>query len=170
MTVTNVAPEADVVAPVSAAVGETVAMRGIARDPGADVHAFAWTFGDGTTGSGKKVEHAFAAPGTYTVGLGVDDGDGGVDTATAQIVVGGQPGLRDSRGRDFWLAFPTNYNEPPTLTLFIAGDTATSGKVQVPGLEFSTPFTVTPGQATSVSIPSAAQLAPPRTPRTGAST
>ena len=30
--------------------------------------------------------------------------------------------------------------------------------MQVPGLEFSTPFTVTPGQATSVSIPSAAQL------------
>jgi hypothetical protein len=63
----------------------------------------------------------------------------------------------DSRGTDFWLTFPSNF-EAGALTLFIAGETATSGTVAVPGLEFSEPFEVTPGSVTSVVLPAGAML------------
>jgi hypothetical protein len=64
----------------------------------------------------------------------------------------------DSKGTDFWLTFPGNFYGGATLTLFITGDVPTTGQVTIPGLEFSTPFTVTPPEVTSVSIPSSADL------------
>jgi hypothetical protein len=63
-----------------------------------------------------------------------------------------------SRGKDFWLMFNANYNTSPTLTLFIAGDTATTGTVSVPGIAFSANFSVTPGAVTSVNVPASAQV------------
>ena len=57
-----------------------------------------------------RVTHAYAAAGTYTVKLRVDDGDGGSATDEATVVVGGPRGGRDTRGTDFWLSFPTNYS------------------------------------------------------------
>src|SRR5262245_28860383 len=58
----------------------------------------------------------------------------------------------DSKGTDFWLAFPGNLGTP-TLSLFITGDANTSGTVSIPGLAFSAPFTVTAGTVTTVAIP-----------------
>ena len=63
----------------------------------------------------------------------------------------------DSKGTDFWLMFNGNFRTPE-LTLFITGDTATSGTVSIPGLAFTSPFTVTPGTITSVTIPSSAEV------------
>jgi len=59
----------------------------------------------------------------------------------------------DSKGTEFWLMFTENLGTP-TLTLFITGDTATTGTVTIPGLGFSSGFTVTPGTVTSVVLPS----------------
>ena len=64
---------------------------------------------------------------------------------------------QDSKGTDFWLAFPGNLSEQNTQ-LFIAGDTATSGTVTIPGLGFSAPYTVTPGAVTTVDLPNTAQM------------
>ncbi|WP_426749850.1 Ig-like domain-containing protein [Myxococcus sp. Y35] len=65
-----------------------------------------------------------------------------------------------SRGREFWLAFPGNYQATAVLTLFIASDTATTGQVRVPGQGLSFDFSVTPGQVTAVALPSSvAQVA-----------
>jgi uncharacterized repeat protein (TIGR01451 family) len=64
----------------------------------------------------------------------------------------------DSRGTDFWLAFPQNYTATSALSLFITGDQATSGTVEVPGLSVSEPFTVTPGTVTTVNLPSTVSL------------
>lgn len=64
---------------------------------------------------------------------------------------------QDSKGSEFWLAFPGNLGTP-TLSLFITGDTATNGTVAVPGLAFSSPFSVTPGTVTTVVIPSGTQI------------
>lgn len=64
----------------------------------------------------------------------------------------------DSRGKDFWLMFNQNYSGNPDLTLFIAGDTATVGTVEVAGIGFIEAFSVTPGVVTAVPIPSGAQL------------
>ncbi|MBM4248546.1 MAG: PKD domain-containing protein [Euryarchaeota archaeon] len=46
-----------------------------------------WDFGDGTTGNGTVVRHAFAKAGTYTVKLRVQDGDGAVSEAVIPVTV-----------------------------------------------------------------------------------
>ncbi len=67
-----------------------------------------------------------------------------------------------SQGTDFYVAFESNATEagagPGTLFLFISGNTATSGTVAVPAISFSQTFTVTPGVATTISIPSSAEI------------
>lgn len=60
--------------------------------------------------------------------------------------------LPDSKGTDFWLMFNGNIGTP-NASLFITGDTATTGTVEIPGLSFSAPFTVTPGTVTTVILP-----------------
>ncbi len=57
-------------------------------DPDGDPLTFLWEFGDGSSGSGPKVRHAFAQAGVYRVKLTVDDGTG-LDTgvATTEIIV-----------------------------------------------------------------------------------
>ena len=69
----------------------------------------------------------------------------------------------DSRGTDFWIGFNANLHEggqPVTMTLFITGDVATTGTVEIPGLAtpFSAPFVVNPGQVTSVVLPDDAEV------------
>ena len=61
-------------------------------------------------------------------------------------------------GKEFWIGFPSNYEETPQLTLYITGGTATTGTVAVPGLSFSETFSVTPGKVTAVKLPETAQM------------
>ncbi|MFY7866040.1 hypothetical protein [Roseateles sp.] len=63
----------------------------------------------------------------------------------------------DSKGTDFWLMFNANLGQP-AMSLFITGDTATTGMVSIPGLGFSAPFTVVPGTVSTVVLPSGAQV------------
>lgn len=63
----------------------------------------------------------------------------------------------DSRGTEFWLMFPSNLGSA-SLSLFIAGETATTGTVEIPGLSFFTTFSVTPGMVTTVSLPASAVM------------
>jgi len=64
----------------------------------------------------------------------------------------------DSKGKDFWIAFPVNYSGTAALTLFITGDVATTGNVSVPGMGISQNFSVTPGTITSVTLPTNTQV------------
>ncbi len=68
-----------------------------------------------------------------------------------------------NRGTEFWLAFPRNAEAvtgvgPLSLSLFLTGDTATSGRVQIAGI-LDQAFTVTPGAITTVDVPIDAELA-----------
>ena len=65
--------------------------------------------------------------------------------------------LPDSRGTDFWGMFLSNYSTA-VKTLFLTGTTSTTGTVSIPGLGFSSPFTITPGMVTSVVLPAAAEV------------
>jgi len=63
----------------------------------------------------------------------------------------------DSKGTDFWLAFPGNFfaNE---FKLFISAEQNTTGTVSVPGVGFSVNFTVTVGAITTVTLPASVDL------------
>jgi PKD repeat protein len=59
-------------------------------DPG-ETAIVAWTLGDGATGSGSSVTHAYAAVGTYTVTVAATAGNSPPATATATVHVVGDP-------------------------------------------------------------------------------
>lgn len=52
---------------------------------------YAWSFGDGSTGSGLQVDHTYASIGTYTVGLTVTASDGRVGTSSRNVTVSQAP-------------------------------------------------------------------------------
>jgi CSLREA domain-containing protein len=54
-------------------------------DPDGTVVAWAWDFGDGTTASGKTVQHTYANPGTYDVRLTVTDNSGSIGSTLVAI-------------------------------------------------------------------------------------
>ena len=56
------------------------------KDVDGTIASYAWSFGDGATGTGATAQHTYAAAGTYTVGLTVTDDRGGTATATPQQV------------------------------------------------------------------------------------
>ena len=74
--------------PPSPSVGDNVLFASNSTDPDNDSLAHSWNFGDGSGPStARNPTHAYATPGTKTVRLTVDDGKGGVDDQTHQIVV-----------------------------------------------------------------------------------
>ena len=76
---------ADAGGPYSGTVGAPVTFDG--RGSTGDIVSYTWDFGDGTTGSGAVVQHAYSAPGTYTVRLTVRDRYGRTDSDTATATV-----------------------------------------------------------------------------------
>ncbi len=56
-------------------------------DPEGNITAYAWDFGDGTTGTGLTTTHLYAAPGDYTVSLTVTDALGETSTTSRTITV-----------------------------------------------------------------------------------
>jgi len=83
--------------PAVALPGQEVQLTASASDPDGDVLAYTWDFGDGASATGATAAgggtitatHAYMAEGTYTVTLAVDDGKGGVGTASTQVTVAG---------------------------------------------------------------------------------
>ncbi len=71
----------------------------------------------------------------------------------------------DNRGTEFWIGFPDNLfegNNRPQKVLYISGEVATTGIVNIPGLidpstslPFHREFVVNPGQVTVVELPRA---------------
>jgi len=86
----NVAPTADPGGPYEGQPGQGVMFDGSASsDANDDALTYAWDFGDGSFGDGVAPTHTFAAEGTYTIMLAVNDGqvDSEVATTTATIAV-----------------------------------------------------------------------------------
>ena len=65
-------------------------------------------------------------------------------------------------GRDFWLTFPANYAPDPTnhaqLSLHLTGQANVTGLVTIPGLGFSTNWTISSGLIATVNLPWEADL------------
>jgi DNA/RNA endonuclease G (NUC1)/uncharacterized protein YjdB len=92
----EIAVESNTVPPVAATDGpyagyfpnESIAMSGAASsDADGQALTYAWDFGDGTTGTGVSVSHAYDVGGTYNVQLVVTDPLGLADTVTTTATV-----------------------------------------------------------------------------------
>ena len=79
-----------VTSPASPIVGQTINFNGSTSRPapGRTIRSYDWNFGDGTSGSGANVQHAYDTTGTYTVVLTVTDDAGRFSTATTSVTVG----------------------------------------------------------------------------------
>ncbi len=60
---------------------------GASYDPDGQIESYEWSFGDGGTDSGVQTLYRYDAQGTYDVVLTLRDNDGGVRTATTQLIV-----------------------------------------------------------------------------------
>ncbi|WP_269633450.1 glycoside hydrolase family 19 protein [Pelomonas sp. BJYL3] len=56
-------------------------------DPDGQISSYLWTFGDGSSASGAKVTHAYAASGTYAVGLTVTDNKGATNAKSQSFTL-----------------------------------------------------------------------------------
>ncbi len=89
-----------VATPTSGTAPLTVAFNGSgSTDPDGDPLTYAWSFGDGTQGSGVSVSHTYSTSGLYAAALTVDDGRGGTHNAEVVIVVDPPSGNRPPIGR-----------------------------------------------------------------------
>jgi RHS repeat-associated protein len=100
---------------------------------------------------------SFSQQGVYDLRLSATDGVSS-NTSDVQIYVGHITCTSSNNGTEFWLMFPgIQYGSPnfPTrdLEIDISSETATSGVLSVPGIPYSTPFTVTPGQIAPIYLP-----------------
>ena len=81
--------------PQAPAVNEPVFFNASTSTPGVghtSITSYRWSFGDGSTGSGQTVSHAYTAAGTYIVQLTVTDESGQSNTSTGtSITLGGGP-------------------------------------------------------------------------------
>jgi PKD repeat protein len=88
VTALNTAPTADPGGPYVAEVDTAITFDGSgSSDPDGDALTYAWTFGDGGTGSGVYPAHAYTADGTYNVCLTVNDGTVDSDTICTQATI-----------------------------------------------------------------------------------
>jgi PKD repeat protein len=81
------------ISPAAPGVGETVFFNGLTSTPGQGhtISSYRWTFGDGASGSGATVSHAYLTAGTYSVQLTVTDDSGQSATSGAQTITVGSP-------------------------------------------------------------------------------
>jgi PKD repeat protein len=80
----NAAPVADFTAGCAAL---TCTFTDRSTDADGSVAAWSWTFGDGGTSTTRSPSHAYAAEGTYTVGLTVTDNAGATHSRSATVTV-----------------------------------------------------------------------------------
>ena len=84
----NRAPTAATGGPRTGETGIAVSFDGSgSTDPDNDALGYAWTFGDGSTGSGQRPSHVYSVAGSFTVTLTVTDGRGASDVATTSATI-----------------------------------------------------------------------------------
>jgi len=89
LTVADETPSAAVaITTTQPASGQPVTFSGArSTDPDGSIGSYAWSFGDGSTGTSANPSHTYSRPGTYVAELTVTDSSGRTATATHPVVV-----------------------------------------------------------------------------------
>ncbi len=90
VVVTNTAPTLTaLVGDTAGLVGQTLTFAVAGTDPAgaADPLTATWDFGDGGAASGASAAHPWLSPGTFMVGVTLDDGDGGAVSASLPVTI-----------------------------------------------------------------------------------
>ena len=130
--VTNTPPQARFTAtPLTGAAPLQVAFDGSgSTDAGGSIASYAWTFGDGGTGSGVTVQHTYQAAGTYTATLVVTDNLGAASAPFSRTIEARAPGGLAVNVRDDLNALVSGAAVAVTIGSFSAqGTTDASGLV-----------------------------------------
>jgi PKD repeat protein len=81
-------PSASAGGPYTSTTGQGIVFDGSkSSTPDGTALTYAWTFGDGATGSGVKPTHTYAASGTFDIGLTVTDIRGGTNSASTTVTI-----------------------------------------------------------------------------------
>jgi len=82
-----------------------VSFDGSASTDNVGIVSYDWSFGDGTTGTGKTTSHAYASPGSYTVTLTVMDaaGNSAVDSLSVTVNSEGNVLPNSTDGFPMWI-------------------------------------------------------------------
>ena len=87
-TIVGQNPAANAGGPYTGGVGTIISFSGMgSNDPQGEALTYAWSFGDGATGTGISPTHAYTAPGTYNVSLTVTDTSNLTATASATATI-----------------------------------------------------------------------------------
>ena len=100
VTVTAAANQAPTAAFTATASGSSVAFDASASaDRDGTIASYGWTFGDGSTGTGRTTSHSYAGTGTYPVQLTVTDNKGATTSTKKNVVVGSGAVVADGFSR-----------------------------------------------------------------------
>lgn len=121
----NCPPEAKIkeINPSPAGQGELVEFIENSTDPEGEISFKLWSFGDGESAYGDKVEHIYSDPGLYTVNLTVKDSHGSVDYDEEKLYVDEAPYVTEfnPNGTEIWdtaQSFQINFSEPVDPSTF----------------------------------------------------
>jgi len=80
-------PVASFITTAPACAGDSVHFTSLSSTPHGIISTWAWTFGDGNTGTGPVVSHLYTSGGTYAVTLTITTSDNCTATKTSQVVI-----------------------------------------------------------------------------------
>ena len=150
----NTPPTAVIAAPTCSALACTFDGRG-STDTDGTITGHAWSFGDGTTGSGPTPAHTYTAGGTFPVTLTVTDDDGATASATRTVAVTG-PGPAALAADDFERTVAAGWGTSVTGGAWTLSSTTNSSVAAGTGrLVLRSPGTLVIGGLNGVSAPAA---------------
>ncbi len=103
-------PTADAGGPYSGTTGVSLTFDGSGSNDDGTIVSYAWTFGDGTNGSGVAPSHTYTTGGLYNVSLTVTDDDGLSDTATTTADINNPPVADPNGPYSGTVDEPVNFN------------------------------------------------------------
>lgn len=96
-------------------------------DANGDVLTYAWSFGDGASGTGKTASHSYTVAGNYEAKLTVNDGKGGIHSVAQTIAVTSVGGNNAPLAK--FTATPTTGTAPLVVALDASGSSDPDGDV-----------------------------------------